>query len=133
MKDGKAVPVAAVVEPVVTPEITEPDTAVVTEPEVEVVEPVVAEDTAEAVLDAEPVATDVEPVVPETPADAAIEPEVVEPEAEATPESEQLHSVFKVTDGVRSGRASTVNLTLADAEAYIAERPENMYDIVETE
>ena len=42
-------------------------------------------------------------------------------------------SVHKVVDGVRNERASRANISQAEAEKYIKERPENVYEIVPEE
>ncbi len=58
-----------------------------------------------------------------------------EPEPEPKPEKSdddkgELVSVFKVVDGVRNERASRANITRDEAEAYVAERSENVYEII---
>ena len=56
------------------------------------------------------------------------EPKPAEPEGDAG--EGELVSVFKVVDGLRNERASRANITRDEAEAYIAERSDNVYEIV---
>jgi len=56
---------------------------------------------------------------------------LAEDQATPEPESVSLFDVFKVKDGEQSKRASKVDMTMEAAEAYVAERPDNEYVIVE--
>jgi len=51
---------------------------------------------------------------------------LVDEVAEAT-----LYDVYKLTDGERGKRASKADISLEDAEAYVSERSDNEYEIVE--
>ena len=48
-------------------------------------------------------------------------------------ESVVLYSIHKVVDGETNERASRAGILLEDAEAYVAERPDNEYQIIPDE
>lgn len=50
-----------------------------------------------------------------------------------TDDDEPLYSVYKIEDGDLADRASRANLTHDEAEAYVAERPQNEYMIIEAD
>ena len=52
-----------------------------------------------------------------------------EPEAEPV----ALYDVHKLTDGVRGKRASKANIPLGEAEQYVADRPDDAFEIALSE
>jgi|GEM_PF-4722852 len=50
-------------------------------------------------------------------------------DADDSGDKSELFDVYKLTDGVRGKRPSKANVSREDAEAYVADRPDDAYEI----